>query len=249
MRAGHACAGTVGRVDGLELPVRDHGLQHARIEQLRLLDDSGHHFLARGLELRLDKVDHGDVTANLDILAQVESVCGYAEPGHTDFGRLGRFDAGLVAVDFVLDPDVDVHGRVGVRLQAPGHIVEAAVEADLAGAHLADAGDVLDALGDFVPCRVVLVGGGIAGRLDRLVVEDEGVEGDYLGVGVEDIDGELAGDEARDGGDGRVDLFLTKHLCGLFVVTLLGVSLGYLEFVVGSEARCDDSTMDREDQW
>lgn len=209
--AADAGARPVGGVDCLELAVLDHGLQHAGVEELGLLDDARDHLLAGGLELGAHEAGHGDVAADLDIFTKIQAVDGDAEAGHADLGLVRGLDAGLVAVDAVLDADVDVHGGVGVCLQAPGHVVEAAVEGDLAGAHLADAGDELDALGDLVPGGVVLVGGGVAGRLDGLVVEDEGVEGDDLGVGVEDVDGELAGDESRDGGDGRVDLLLAQH--------------------------------------
>lgn len=90
--------------------------------------------------------------------------------------------------------------------------MEAAVEVDEAGAHLSHARHVLDALGDFVPCAVVFVGGGISWGGDGLVAEDERVEGDDFAVGVEDVDGELAGDEARDGSNNREGFFFPQHV-------------------------------------
>lgn len=89
--------------------------------------------------------------------------------------------------------------------------MEAAVEGELARAHLAHARDILDTLGNLIPGAVVLVGGGIARRGNRLVREYERVEGDDLAVGVEEVDGELARDEAgnrRDDGEG---FFLAQH--------------------------------------
>lgn len=206
------CGGAVVGVDRLELAVLHHGLEHAGVEQLGLFDDALDHLPVGGLELRLDEADHGDVGLDLDVLAQVQAVGGGAEGLEANLAMLGRLDAGLVAADAVRVAQVNVHGRVDVRLQAPGHVVEAAVELDLAGAQLARAGQELDALLDLVPGAVELVGGGIARRGDWLVAEDERVEGDDFAVGVEDVDGELSRDEARDGRDEGEGLFLTKHL-------------------------------------
>ena len=139
-------------------------------------------------------------------------VVGRYEAGLSDrrvLEGLRQLDTGLVPGDAVGVAQVDVHGGIDVGLQSPGHIVEAAVEADFAGAQLAHARDVLDALDNLVPRGVELVGGGISRGGYGVVPEDEGIEGDDLTVGMEDVDGELAGDEARDWGDGREDLLLS----------------------------------------
>lgn len=167
--------GPVGRVDGLELPVLNHSLEDSCVQQLGLLDDALDHLLARLLQLSLHKANHGHVAFDLNVLSQVEAVARNSERGHADLGRLGRFNAGLVTGDAVLVSQVDVHRSIYVRLQAPGHVVEATVEVDLSRAHLADAWYVLDALRDLVPCAVELVRGGIAGRRNRLVVKNERV--------------------------------------------------------------------------
>ena len=80
---------------------------------------------------------------------QVQPVCRRLVAQLARLARLAR----LVAFDLVFVPQVDAGGRVDVRLEAPGHVVEDALEADLARAHPAHAGEVLDALGDLVPRR------------------------------------------------------------------------------------------------
>lgn len=89
--------------------------------------------------------------------------------------------------------------------------MEAAIELDLAGAHLAHSGDHLDALLDFVPGAVKLVGGGIARRWDGLVAEDKRVEREDFAVRVQNVDGQLSRDEAWDWRHQRKRLFLAKH--------------------------------------
>lgn len=210
--------GEVVGVVGLEPPVLHHGLEHAGIQQLGLFDDALDHLLASGLGLGLDEADHGDVALDLDVLAEVQAVGGGTQLLQANLALLGRLDAGLVAGDAVLVAHVDAERDVDVGLQAPGHVVEAAVEGDLAGADVAHAGDELDALGYLVPGAVVLVGGGIARRGDGLVAEDEGIQGDDLAVGVEDVEGQLTGDEAGDGRDDREGLLLAKHLGGKSVL-------------------------------
>ncbi len=44
------------------------------------------------------------------------------------------------------------------------------------------------------------------------MIGDEGIEGDDFGVGVEDVERQLAGDKARDGRDDGEDLFLRNRL-------------------------------------
>lgn len=89
--------------------------------------------------------------------------------------------------------------------------MEAAIEGDLAGAQLAGARQDLDALGDLIPSAVVFVCGGRSRGRDGLVVEDEGVEGDDFGMRVEDVESELARDEAWDRSDDSVGLLLAEH--------------------------------------
>lgn len=91
--------------------------------------------------------------------------------------------------------------------------MEAAVEANLARSHLPRAWNILDALGDLIPCRVKFICSGIARCWDRLVSKDEGIQRDDLAVAMKDVNRELPGDEARDGGDCSKDFFLPKHDC------------------------------------
>src|SRR5690606_3840099 len=154
-----------------------------------------------------------DIAPDLDILPQVEPIRRHPQRRRPNLHGFRRLHTRLVPPDPIRVPQIHVHGRVDVRLKSPRSAMETAVEIDLPRPHPAHAGDVLYPLGNLVPRRVELVCGGVAGRGDGLVVEDEGVEGDDLAVGVEDVDGELAGDIARYGGDGRVDLFFAEH-CG-----------------------------------
>lgn len=89
--------------------------------------------------------------------------------------------------------------------------METAVKGDFPRADLAHARDVLDALGDLIPGAVILVGGGISRGGDSFVAKDERIESDDLAVGVEDVDGELAGNEGGDGRDDGEGLFSAQH--------------------------------------
>ena len=200
--------GAVGRVDRLEPTVFHHGKQDAGVEQLGFADEAVDERLGGGLGLLLHKGDHGDVALDLDVFAQVEALGGRVDAELRDLARL----AGLVAGDAPRVAQVDVHGRVDVRLQAPGHVVEAAAEGDAAGAQPAHARHELDALFNLVPGRVVLFRFGVAGRLDRLVARHQRVQRDDLAVAVQNLNGELAGDVGGDGRDVCVRFLFAHHL-------------------------------------
>lgn len=124
--------------------------------------------------------------------------------------------------------------------------MEAPIEGDLAGPRPAHARDILDALGDFVPGAVVFVGGGVSRRGNGLVAEDEGIESDDFAVRMEDVDGELAGDEARDGRDDGEGFLLAQHVelflrCRVFGLarSLEGFDEGELQTAIAtSKRRC-----------
>lgn len=80
-----------------------------------------------------------------------------------------------------------------------GNIARDAVEGDYARARLSFACDELFALDNLVPAAVAFINRGVGWRLDGLVIDDMRINGDDLPVRVEDIDGELARDEAGDG--------------------------------------------------
>lgn len=63
-----------------------------------------------------------------------------------------------------------------MSLQAEGQVVEDTPELDSTASHLADAGDVLDALRDLVPGRVEFIGRGIARCLDSFVASHQRIE-------------------------------------------------------------------------
>lgn len=127
---------------------------------------------------------------------------------------LRRFKTGLVAHDAVLVPHIDTEGDINMRLHAPWHIMETAIECKLSRSYLSQARQILNALCDLVPGAVVLVGGGIARSGDGLVREYERVEGDNFAVGVEEINGELAGDKAGNGRDDGKGFLLFQHVGG-----------------------------------
>lgn len=204
--------GPVVGVDRLELAVLDHGGENTSVEQLGLFDNSLNHLFAGNLELGLDKGDHGNVALDLNIFPQVQAIGGRAEALEANLAMLRAFDARLVAADTITIAQIDVQRRVDVRLQTPRHVVEAAVESDQAGADLAHAGNILDALLNLVPGAVELIGGGGARGGDGLVARHQRVEGDDLAVRVEDVEGELAGDEAGDGRNHRVRLLFAQHV-------------------------------------
>lgn len=126
----------VGPVVGilrLELATLDHGGQNTGVQQLCLLDDPVHHFLACDLALRLDEAHHGEVASYLNVLAQVQAVLGHLQ---TNLSLLRRLDARLVSTDAILVAQVDVGGSVYVSLQSPWQIMEATIEGDEAGPYL-----------------------------------------------------------------------------------------------------------------
>jgi len=182
-------------------------VQHAGVEQLGLLDHAVDHDFGRAAHLRLDKRHHGDVALNLNVFAQVEALGGGADSKLFRFWRL----AGLVAADTPIVAHVDIHGSVDVGLDAPRHVVEAALEADLTGTHLAHSRHVLDSLGDLVPGGVELVGGGIARCFDGVMLEHERIQGDDLGMVVQHVNGQLPRDGRRQRRNLGVNLFLSQH--------------------------------------
>lgn len=117
----------------------------------------------------------------------------------------------MVTLDLPLVAQVDAGGGVDMRLQAPRHVVEDALEVDLARRHLAHAGNVLDPLGDLVPDGEELVCRRVLGRFDRVMFEDERVELDNLTVRVQHVYGELARDVRGQRGDVGVQR-LPAHL-------------------------------------
>lgn len=191
-------------------------MENASIKELGLFDDALDHFPVGSLELGSDKGNHGNVALELDVFAEVEAVGGGSQAFQANLASLWRLDSRLVATNAILVAQVNVHGRVDVSLQAPGHVVKAAIELDLAGTHLAHSRDNLDALLDFVPGAVEFVGGGIARRWDGLVAEDERVEREDFAVRMQNVDGQLSRDEARDGRHQRKRLLFAKHFGHLF---------------------------------
>lgn len=168
-------AASVGWVDRPELSILDHCLKHSGIQQLRLLDDALDHLAAGLLQLRLNKAEHCDVALDFDVLPQIQAVRRHAElfqPNLRDFGCL---NTRLVAGNAILVSKVNTHGCVDMSLEAPRHIMEAAIELDSRGPHLPNPGHDLDALRDFIPGRVVLVRFRILWRGNGLVSDDERV--------------------------------------------------------------------------
>lgn len=89
--------------------------------------------------------------------------------------------------------------------------MKASIELDCAAAQFADAWNILDPLRDFVPAGIKLVGGGVARRLDSLIARDEGVQLDDFAMALQHVNGELAGNEAGDGGNVGVGSLLAHH--------------------------------------
>lgn len=193
--------GSISWVECLETSIVKHGLENTRIQQLGLFNHASNHLLARLFGLGLDKTHHCDVALELDILPQVKPFLWRAQTLKSQLWRFRCFHTRLISLDTISVSHVDIHGRVDVSLKTPWHIVEASVKGDFARADLAHAGDILDALSDFIPGAVVFVGGCIARGGDGFMAEDERVESDDFAVGVEDIEGELSGDEAGNGRD------------------------------------------------
>lgn len=123
-------------------------------------------------------------------------------------------------------------------LHTPRHIMETSIERELSRSYLSQAGDVLDALCDLVPGAVVLVGGGMSRSGDGLVRQDERIDGDDFTVGVKKIDGELSGDEARDGRDNGEGFLLFQHR-GLID---LGYRIGFVMFQLQGTPRYRSSS-------
>lgn len=114
----------------------------------------------------------------------------------------------LVSSDLPFIAQIYTHRRIDVCLQAPGHVVETAIEGDLAGPRPSDAGNELDPFGDFVPGGEELVGRCALRGFDSLDFDDKGVEFDDLLMTVEHINGELTRNMRRDRGDGGENGFL-----------------------------------------
>lgn len=129
-------------VDRLESSILHHGLERARVEQFGLLDQAVDHDLGCGLHLLLDKANHGDIALDLDVLANVQALWRRRRAQLLWL----RWFAWLVSANLPLIPEVYIGRGVGVSLQAKGKVVKNAAKLDGAAAHLANAGNVLDAL-------------------------------------------------------------------------------------------------------
>ena len=105
----------------------------------------------------LDEAHHGNVALDFNVISQVQPILWRPQTLQPNLPLLRRLHAWLIALDAIVDPQVNICGSVDVSLEPPGHIVEAAVEGDVAGTHLADTRDPLHALVDLVPGAVVLV--------------------------------------------------------------------------------------------
>ena len=150
------------------------------------------------LQRLLHKPSHEDVALEVDILPDVQARHRRTQPELLDLWRLPRLGtpyAPLVA-------DLQAHGRVAVRLQAPGQVVERAGVGDVAADEVRP-GQVGDLVGDGVPDAVALLGLGAGGRRDGVALDDERVEVDHLGVVVEELEGHGAGDAHGEGRDAR----------------------------------------------
>lgn len=210
-RAGSVWSRPVVGIDSLEFAILHHSHKNTSIQQLGLLDNALHHFLVCGFSLRLDEANHGDVALDLNILAKIKPIRWRTERFETNFALLRRFNTGLITSDAVLVSHVDVEWRIDVRLQTPRHVVETAVESDFARPDASHSRHKLNALCDLVPSAVELIGGCIPWSRNRLVVKDQRIERNDFAVGVEDIESELARDEARDRRYDRKGLLFAKH--------------------------------------
>lgn len=68
-------AGSVVRIDGLELPILlDHGMKDPSIKKLCFLDDAPHHLLGRSPQLALDERHHSNIAFDLDVVTKVKTI-------------------------------------------------------------------------------------------------------------------------------------------------------------------------------
>lgn len=142
----------------------------------------------RLLHRLLDKTRHDDVTPQINILPQIKPTQRRIQPQLDGLLRL----PGQAPADAPAIADVEPHGRVAVRLQALGDVVEGAGVGDLAR-HDA-AGQVGDLVREGVPHALLLLGQGVRRRRDGVALDDERVEVDHLEVVVEEVEDGFAGE-------------------------------------------------------
>ena len=167
--------------------------------QLRLDQQPGDEGRAAVLQRLLHEARHEEVAPHLDVQAQVEA---RDRGANAQLGGLHGL-VGQVAAQRPLGLDIQAHGRIDVRLEAGGEVVEAGLEVDLAGDHAG--GQVRDLVGDGVPLAVILLGGGFGRRLDHMPLFMGGVEIDHLEMVVQRGQDGLPGDAGREGGDDGED--------------------------------------------
>lgn len=176
----------------------DVGLEQQPVDQHRV----------RPPQRLLHEARRQDVAAHVDVLAQVQPFPGGSRDAQLD--GLARL-AGHVAADAPFLLDVEAGGRVDVRLQAAGQVVEAGLVRDVAGQQAA--GQILHAVRQLVPDAVEFVGRRMGRRRAALEVDDQRVQLDHLAVFVEGAHHHLAGDVRRQRRDGREDAALVHLAC------------------------------------
>lgn len=199
----HAAAGAQGRRGG----THDHlGLGG------ECLDED-----AMGLEdSLLDETGHEEITANLDVLAQIQALARGSEAELDGLLGLSR----QRAAQRPALADVGAHGGVAVRLQAVGPVLERGRVRQVR----LDARHVADLVRHAPPDAVRLVGGRVRRRRDRVPLDHQRVQADHLGVVVQEVEHHLARDprrQRRDGREGRA----FRHCC-LFRERVLFVRSG-----------------------
>lgn len=118
----------------LDLPQRLQPLiRIPALEHMCLLHQPVHQLAMALFERFLDKPHHHDVALHLDVLADVQALPRRANAELR--GRLGF--TGQRAADAPFRADVEAEGRIDVRLQAVGEVVEAGVIGDGAGCEAA----------------------------------------------------------------------------------------------------------------
>lgn len=162
------------------------------------------------LKRPFDEASHHKVTAELDILAEIQPLSRGTKPYLDGLERLtgqGSTEAPALA-------DIGSQGCVAVRLDAVGEVVEGGGILNLAGHETAR--KIGDLISQAPPYAAGLLVGRMRGRRDGMPLDDQRIQVDHLLVVMQEFDDDLAWGARGQRRDGRERRAL-RH--GSFVVS------------------------------
>lgn len=161
-----------------------------------------------------------NLASHVHILAQIQTLP--RRVGQPQLDRLSRLSWHIPA-HTPLVANIQPRWRVDMRLEAPRKVIEASLVTDFPLDQ--PAREVGYSVGDLVPGAMVFVGGRGWRRLTSLVVDDQRIQLDHLGMIVQGCHDGFPGDVGGEWGDGGEDrAFVHVDMNGVLRISLLMIT-------------------------